>query len=90
MGISEIGDLKPRDVNLNMEQFPDGTHEVPFTGLQGEVLGTAVVTFKNGQWTADLKMSAGSAKSLGINLAVVHTTFKNGEMLHLGVESITP
>lgn len=90
MGINEISDLKPKDVNLTMEQFPDGTQEVPLTGPQGEVLGTAVVTFKDGQWAANLTMSAGAAKSLGLNLAMVHTTFKNGETLHLGVEPAAP
>lgn len=89
MGINEIDDLKPKDIELEAEQFPDGTHEgVPIKGPDGDILGTAVVTFNEGKWLAYLTMGAAAITSLGVNVGLAETTFKDGKMLHLTVEPV--
>lgn len=54
---------------LAVEQFPDGTVQVPLVSDTGGYrIGTAIVTFVNGSWTAVISLGSAEAKSLGIDL----------------------
>ena len=91
MGIEDIDELKPppEKFTTKVEQFPDGVHEVPLNDANGEKIGDAVLTFKNGAWTAELKTDVEGFKSLGLEVALLHTTFLNGETLALHVRPQT-
>lgn len=55
-----------------IEQFPDRTIQVPLVSdIGGYRIGTANVTFLNGEVTAVLTLNGEAAKSLGIDLMFV-------------------
>lgn len=71
MGIENVDALKP---TFTVEQIPDGTYEVPLINGDGETIGLATATFKDGTWGTSLNINADAVAVLGIDLAFVHTS----------------
>jgi hypothetical protein len=60
---------------FKFDQFPDGPREVPLTrGEGGPQIGTAVVTFKDGEFTASVTINDEIARELGLDLTYFTTT----------------
>ena len=60
---------------FKIDQFPDGPREVPLTrGEGGPQIGTAVVTFKDGAFTASVTINDEIARELGLDFAFYSTT----------------
>jgi hypothetical protein len=58
-----------RPFTFQVEQFPDGVHGVPLVcEYNGQTVGSAMVTFKDGEWSATLQMTSEGAKNLGLEL----------------------
>lgn len=70
------GDFRPplptgdRDFTLQVEQFPDGVHGVPVLHFGDALtLGSAIVTFKDGLWSATVQFTDETMKNLGLELS---------------------
>lgn len=71
MGIENVNSLKP---SFTVEQFPDGTYEVPLIDVDGETIGTATVAFKEGNFPTGKTVidEFKSLTKLGVEMTFVH------------------
>lgn len=67
-------------VKHEFDTFPDGVYEAPLVSeAHDEQLGTAVVTFTGGLWTAHITIDNEVAEELGLDLSAVTKLHPNKE-----------
>jgi hypothetical protein len=75
---------KNRDWSLNVETFPDAVHGVPLVLGDGRTIGTALVTFEDGNMNAVIQLTAAGFEELGVKLTFSEThNFLEGYRRHL-------
>lgn len=76
--------VKNKDVSLNVDTFPDSVHGVPLILVDGRTIGTALVTFDDGDMNAVIQLTAAGLEELGVKLKFSEThNFLEGYRRHL-------
>lgn len=63
-----MGKNKKLTLGAEIETFPDGVHAVPVTLEDGRLIGTALVTFCDGDMDTIVQMTSTGFKELGVKL----------------------